>query len=327
MAWTAERQTINQRIQVGAEATTALGTAVAASKLLECFDWTFAINGDIVFYTPTGNKYPNVQEENTEWVDGTLAGNLDYNGVIYPLAGVMGSVSPVAHLASATAKDWVYTPPTIGPSVVPQTYTMQQGDTIRAHSVAYGLFTEYGFKGTRKDFTISGKFLGQPLSDGISMTGSPTAVAIAPVVAKQVNVYLDTTSAGLGTTQLTRVLSVDYIMTNVYGPLWVLNRSTVGWTAHVDLLPKVTVKLKVEADASGMAFLPYLQTGTTYYLRVQALGTTAIATDGPGNIYNTYTHDMAVKFSKPTGAFADDQGVFALEWELDVIEDPTWGKA
>ena len=326
MTWTPEVTYINQRIQIGAESTSSLGVAVAASKLLQCFDFQFAINGDIVFYTPTGHKYPTEQAENTEWVDGTLGGNLDYNGIIYPLASIMGSVSPVAHGASATAKDWIFTPPLTG-SVVPQTYTFQQGDSTRARSASYLIFPEFGYKGSRKQITVAGKMFAQPLSDGITLTSNPTAVAIAPVVGKHVNVYLDSTSAGLGTTQLTRVTNIDYLMSNVYGLLYPLNRTNVGWTAHVDLMPKTIAKLKVEADANGMALLGYLQSGTTYYLRIQAQGSVAIATDGPGNIFNTITHDMAVKLNKPTGVFHDDQGIFAVEWELDVVEDPVWGKA
>lgn len=323
MTWTPERQTINQRVQVGAESTSALGTPVAAGKLLECFDWTFAINADIAQYTPTGHKYVSILEENTEWVDLTVGGNLDHNGVIYLLASAMGSASPVSHGASSTAKDWIFTPPTFG-SVVPQTYTLQQGDSVRAHQTAYSIFSEFGYKGTRKGpFTVSAKGFAQAITDGATLTPSPTAVALAPTVAKQWNVYLDTTSSGLGTTQLTRVLSVDYSMSNIYGPLYVLNRSNASWTAHVDLMPTTTLKLKLEADANGMTFLSYLQSGTTYYLRVEAQGA-QIASDGPGAIYDVFQHDMAVKIGKPS-AFADDQGVFAIEWELVIVEDPSWG--
>src|SRR5215472_15432662 len=261
MAWTAERTTAIQKIQIGAEATTALGTNVAANKVLECFDWTMQINGDVNFYTPSGHFYPSTQEENTEWIDGTLAGNLDYNGVIYPLGSLLGDVTAATHGTSATAKDWIYTP-TLSTVIVPRTYTIEQGDAIRAHKINYGLFTEFGYKGTRKDFSCSGKFLGQPLTDNITLTASPTVIGIQPVVSKHVNVFLDTTSGGLGTTQLTRVLAVEYMMTNVYGPLWVLNRATTGWTAHVNLVPKATLKLKLEADSNGMAILAtYLQAG------------------------------------------------------------------
>lgn len=412
MPYTPERMTVNQRVQVGAESTAALGTVVPATKQLLCFDFVFGVSGDIKFYRPTGHKYDTEQEENTEWVDGTLAGNMDYNGVIYPLGGVCGAVSPVAHGSSTVAKDWIFTPPTTG-TIVPQTLTIEQGDAVRAHRLAYGLFVDFGYKGTRKDFTASGKILAQPIADGITMTSSPTAVAMAPIAAKQLNVYLDSSSANLGTTLLTRVLSIDYMMTGTYGPLWVLNRSTIGWTAHVDLAPKCVFKLKLEADSNGMAILPYLQSGVTQYLRVNAQGaiidnlqtvslgapsagtftltykgqTTAgiaynatsaavqtalqgLATIGASNVnvtgsaggpytvqfvgtlasdptamtgngtgltggtfvvtqaqaYNTFQHDMAVKFNKPT-AFADDQGVFAIEWEADLVEDPTWGKS
>lgn len=295
MPWTAERSTVNQRQQIGAESNTALGTNVAAGKLLECFDFVFGVEADINLYRPTGHKYENVQEENTEWASGTVSGNLDFNGVIYPLASIWGATTPVTHGVSATAKDWVFTPPTSG-SVVPQTYTVEQGDAIRAHKFNYVLFTEWGYKGTRKDFSMTGKVMCQPIQDGITLTASPTAVAIAPVVAKQANVYLDTTSAGLGTTLLSRVLAIDYAMSNVYGPLWVLNRATVGYTAHVDMAPSAKFKLKLEADVNGMALLPnYLQTGSTAYIRVQAQGnvidniqTVSLGTPSAGTFTLTY---------------------------------------
>ena len=323
MVYVAERASVNQRLQWGAESTSALGTSVAANKLLECFDLVMGIDADVNFYRPTGRKYPSTQEENMEWMSATLGGNLDYNGIIYPLSGVMGAVAPVNHGASSTAKDWIFSPPVAG-TTVPQTYTIEQGDaTTRSHKMIYGLFTDFGYKGTRKDFTVSGKMLGQPITDGITMTASPTAVALAPVVAKQVNVYLDTTSGALGTTILTRVLSVDFSMASVYSPLWVLNRATTGFTNHVDMAPPCILKLKVEADANGMALLGYLQTGTTYFIRVNCIGNTI---DAPNSVTNTFNHDMAVKFGKPT-PFADDQGIFAIEWDATVVEDSGWGKS
>ena len=416
MTWTAERTTVNQRVQLGAESTSALGTPVAASKLLECWDWTFAINADVVDYAATGHKYDTVREENTEWVDISVAGALDYNATQYLLAGTMGSVAPVAHGSSSTAKDWAYTPPTTG-SVVPQTYTLQQGDSVRAHQTAYSLFNSFGYTLTRKEAKLTAKGITQPISDGITLTSTPTAVALSPVLGKQVNIYLDSTSAGLGTTQLLKVLQFDFAFDGVYGPFWPINRANVGYTAHVDLKPKTTAKLKLEADATGMAMLGYLQQGTTYWLRVNAQGpvidnnqtltigggattgnftvtykgqttaniaysgslsastvqtafqllstvstnctvsgsnggpytftfTGSLATDTTAmtatnvslsggtptiavtqtQIYSAFTHDMAVKFGKPT-AFSDDSGIFAIEWEALVVEDPTWGKA
>lgn len=325
MTWTPEITTVNQRIQIGAEATSALGTAVAASKILECFDWTIGIDGDVLFYRPTGRKYASTQEQNTEYTTGTLAGEMDYNGVIYPLGGVMGSVTSVAHLASTTAKDWIFSPPLTG-SVVPQTYTLQQGDSTRARQVAYLLFQQFGYKAERKTgMQISGKWMAQPLTDNATLTTNPTTIAIAPIVGKQINVYLDPTSAALGTTQLNKVLAIDYTFDSVYNPFFPLNRSNLGWTAHVDMPPTCTIKLLMEADTAGMAPLSYLEAGTTYFLRVSCQGA-QIASDGPGAIYNTFQHDMAIKFNKPS-PFQDKDGVFALEWQCQIVEDPTWAKS
>src|SRR5437868_3460240 len=223
-----ERSTINQRLQFGAESITSLGTNVAASKLLQCFTLDIGPMADVKMFDPTGRKYPSVQVENSEWVEGTLGGELDYNGIIYALASSCGSATPVAHGASATAKDWIFTPPVTG-SIVPQTYTIEQGDTsTRAHKVNYGLFSELSYKGDRKaGFTVGGKLLAQPLQDGITMTGSPTAVALAPVAGKHVNIYLDPTFGALGTTQLTKVLNLDWAFTGVYGPFFPLNRANL----------------------------------------------------------------------------------------------------
>lgn len=325
MAYTPERASINQLVQIGAESNTALGTPVACGKLLECFDWVFGINGDITQYAATGHKYDGVSEQNTEWTDFTVGGLMDYNGVLYPLCSIMGATTPVAHMSSTTAKDWILTPPITG-GIVPQTYTAQQGDAVRAHQVAYGLFTDFGYTLTRKDIKLNGtKGFAQAIDDGATMTSNPVAVALAPMVAKQFNVYLDSTSAGLGTTQLLKALQVDYAFAGVYNPFWPINRSNISFTSHVDVKPKSSVKLKVEADSVGMGLLTSLRQGTTQYLRVDAQGA-QIASDGPGAVYNGFQHDMAIKIGKPS-TFSDDSGIFAIEWDCDVVEDSTWGKA
>lgn len=324
--YTPERASINQRVQIGAEAT--IGTSVACSKLLECFDWVMGINGDVTTYSATGHKYDQVSEENTEWTDFTVGGLMDYNGVLYPLCGVMGATTPVAHASSVTAKDWILTPPVSG-SVAPQTYTAQQGDSVRAHEFAYGLFTDFGYTLTRKGVKLaSTKGIAQALTDGATLTSTPVAVALATMVAKQFNIYLDPTSAGLGTTQLLKVLQVDYAFAGVYGPFWPINRSNISFTSHVDVKPKSSVKLKVEADSVGMGLLTSLQQGTTQYLRVEAQGAQIASDGGTGSdpIYNGFQHDMAIKIGKPS-TFSDDSGIFAIEWDCTIVEDSTWGKA
>lgn len=324
MTWSPESQSVNQRIQLGVESTSALGTSVAASKLLDCFSWVLGIDAGVSMFGASGHKYDLAQEEDWEQSTIDVSGNMDFNGVIYLLASTMGSVNAVTHGSSSTAKDWVFTPPTTG-SIVPQTYTLQQGDSTRARSLSYGLLNDFGYKGTRKTpFAVTAKGFGQQITDGITLTSSPSSVALAPVVGKFFNVYLDTTSGGLGTTLLTRCFSVDYSFSNVYAPFYPINRANSSFTGHVDMKPKPILKLILETDAAGLATMQstYLQGGNTAYIRIQAQGN-QIASDGPGSVKATFQHDMACKVGKPS-PFKDEQGIYAVEWEFTVIEDPAW---
>jgi hypothetical protein len=421
MTWTPERSTINQTLQFGLEATP--GTNVPANKLIQCFAVTFAPMATTNEFSATGRKYPAIIIENTEWVEGTLTGELDYNGIVYTLSGVCGAATSIAAAGgSATAKLWTFVPPLTG-SVQPQTYTIEQGENnafgnaIYNHKVNYGLISEFGYKGDRQTgFNVSGKVLAQALQRAITMTATPTAVALQPSAGKHFNVYLDQTFGALGTTLVRAPLNIDFAFTNLYGPFFPLNRANIGWTAHVDLNPGCIIKVLLEADAFGMTQLSQLQAGTTQFMRVQGQGpiidnlqivtiaggatggtftlsyknqTTALITysaaltsatvntafqllstvganctvtggaggpytftfSGPlvgdmspvgitnvaltggtptvasvATAYATFTHDMAVKVSKPN-PFKDDNGVFAIEYELTIVEDAGWGAA
>ncbi len=266
----ANRATINVKTQVGVESTA--GTAVAANKVLQAFDFKTGIKPAITMIAASGRKYPASQEENKEWMAGTLTGSMDFNHLPYLLSSAWGIITPAAHGASTTAKDWVGTPPVTG-SVTPQTYTFEQGETAtRAHKFAYGLVTKFGYEFTRDVTSVTGDIIGQPISDGITMTGSPTLVALAPIASKYWNVYLDPTSAALGTTQYPSTLKFNFEMGNIYMPAWFVNRAALGFTSHVDGDPTAVAKLLVMADAQGMSLLNNLQVGSSAFLRAEALG-------------------------------------------------------
>lgn len=315
-----ERVTANQALQLGVETTP--GTSVAANRLLRCFTFETGIETDTKFFTGSGRKYPSIQEQNKEWTSFAFDGEMDFNGLIYPLNSVLGTGAITAHGASATAKDHTFTPVIAG-NATKKTWTMEQGDSVRAHKFTYGLFTKWAYKLSRDDSTTNGEGVGQEITDGIAMTASPTAIALAPMVADQWNVYLDATSGALGTTQLLRVKEIEFDMSGVYQPAWFLNRSEPSWTTDIDLVPECTISLLMEADSVGMAQLAHLQSGATRYLRVHAVGN-EIATDGPGSVTNEFIHDLAIKFEKPD-KLSDIDGIYGIKWTCRVVEDTAWG--
>jgi hypothetical protein len=314
-----EITTVTQQVQIGKETTA--GTAVACPTLLKCFGWDLGIDAGISEYTPSGNKYPSTAELDWEQSLFTLGGTCDYNGIIYPLSMILGTVSPVAHGASSTAKDWVWTP-SINAQVTPQTYTLMQGDAVRARKLAWAMLADFGYKGDRKSaFSITGKGFGQPITDAITLTSSPTALATAQMQPKQFNVYLDTTSGGIGTTQVTKPISIDYSFGGVYGQAYYLNRANASFSSHLDLKPASKFKIKLPADSTGFATMQgYMESNALIYVRVDAQGATI---DGGNSIKNEFQHDMALLVGKPS-ALADSGGIYAMEWECTVAQDPAW---
>jgi len=327
MTWTSERATVNQIVQIGPEASGAMGTPVAAGKIIQELDIKPGIKMELTTYRSVGHRYPAAQEVNKEWSELPISGNLDYNTLVYIIASAYGRISPAAHGTSTIAKDWVSNPQLTGltAAVEPQTYTLQQGDQSRAAQFAGCFVSGWGYKLTRKDANLTAKMLGQKTSDGVSLSSTPTAIAIAAMLSKHFNVYLDSTQAGLGTTQLAKILSVEFADDNIRGPTWFLNRSNESFSATVETVPTGKGSILLEADSTGMAPLTYVRAGTKYYLRVDAVGS-EIDTATTPHTTNAFQHDMCILFAEPK-PWTDSDGVFAIEYPYSLAEDLTWGQA
>lgn len=415
-----ERASVGSVTQVGVEVTP--GTAVACNKQIQSAVIMVRDTPKTVAHTMQGAKHPGsilLAQESTE---ATLTGWPAYAADVYWWSCLYGAAS-ISSIGVGSNK-WLFQPAGVNADT-PKNLTVQNGSSVRAHQFAFGTLTDYGWKWSRKDITLDGKMIGQQLTDNISLTGSPTIIADIPVDPDDLQVYLDTTSGGLGTTRLTRVFSCDFSVAGKYGPIWPSDRSHMDWTAVVDLVHKLEVKMLVEADAAGMAILANLRANNangsnpTYYLRLQHQGavmpneniqvctisgsptggtftltykgqTTAgiaynalasavqtalqgLSTVGASNMtvagsaggpytitsaaalafdptllttngaaltggssptsaitssqqFYLYQQDIAVKVTD-VAEFKDEEGVYAIEYTLEAVYDPTWGHA
>lgn len=271
MPWAPEVSSVNSTAQWGIQ--TNPETAVAANKRIDCYVLKDGIKPERKTTAGTGRKYPSVQQLNSELTEGSLEGSMDFNGILYPIASALGKRTPVAHGASATAKDWIY-PASLSGSIEPQVYTIEKGEAAtRAHKYAHMLFNKFGYKLNRKtDASVSGGWFAQRTTDGITMTGSPTIVPLQPMTGQQFNLYLDPLSANLGTTQLLKALEFEFSLDNIYNPAWYINRANSSFSTYVDTKPSATVKFKLAADAVGMGLVDLMRSGATRFMRVEAVG-------------------------------------------------------
>lgn len=316
----AERTTVFQNTQIGVEVTP--GTAVAANRKLGALSIAPAIKSEVSMFRALGNKFPTVGALGKEWVESKLSGQLTYSEIVYILSSLMRTVTPTRNIPSTgLSYNWVFAPALAAADTV-TTFTVQQGDAVRAQQSAYSLVSGLKISIDRSEAKLDGTMLGRAISDGITMTAGPTSIALIPVLPTQVSVYLANTYAALtGATALARVMSASWALENRFGVVWALNRANSSFVAHVEIEPKLVCTLKVEADAEGMGPLTHLRAGSTQFLRIEAVG---------ANIETTYDYkmliDTAVKVGEPS-EFQDADGVYALEWTLNGVYDPTWAKS
>jgi hypothetical protein len=265
----AERTTITQVTQWGPETTP--GTLVPATKLMSALEITPGEKFTFDTFVPSGNKYASIVVPGKEWLEAKIKGYPTFTEIVYLLSSLFGAATITTPSGGTSSRLWTFTPSTTQPDT-PQTYTIEFGSSVRAFKFGFSTVTGMGITFDREKISLDGDILAQPLTDNITLTSSLPTIALQPVLAKQIQMCLDTSAANFGNTVMPRFLSGAFNFTNKYGPLWVVNSANSSWVAIVELMPKPTFKLKLEADANGMTPLTNARAGSTQWIQLQALG-------------------------------------------------------
>jgi len=304
-------------VQLGVETTP--GARVAANRQLFAVGVTPGIRAESRQFRSPGRKFPGVSRLNKEWTEASISGQAAYNDLAYLLSSLLVRPTP-AQQGGTAAYLWTFVPSQNTLETV-ATYTMEYGSSQRAVKWTYGLVSELSLKFTRDEVTVDGTVVGRALTDGITMTASPTVLAAVPVLPTQVSVFMDSTPANIGTTRLTRVFNAEFSVANRYNLVWPVDANQPDWAAHVELAPEVQLKLLAAADAQGMGPLSAMRVGETRYIRIQAVGPLIAST-----YYYTLTLDMAGVVQE-VADFSDNDGVYAVEWTFTPVWDGTLNKA
>ena len=322
----AERSTITQSVQIGVESTP--GVAVAANQRLGSMGFAIGPQTEFKPLRPIGQKYPSLQILGKEWAEADLEGSPVYTELPYAFASLINSptVSQIMDGATPTgAYLWTFQSNTYGDDT-PKTFTVEQGSGFRAHRVSNCILTEYSMKWGREEIELSGTWLARAIEDGVSLTASPQALPQIPVKPADLSVYLDTTSAALGTTKQTRTLKGEFTVEDRYAPLWVVDAAQPSFVTTIESEPTVEFKMTQMADAQAMQSLVAMRGGITSFLRLEGVGPVIFTPTVGDPIRHRMTLDIAGQVSD-VSSFDDEDGVYAIEWTFSAVHDPTWGKA
>lgn len=308
----AERTTVTELTQIGVEST--YGTAVSAGKRLPSLSFDFGIKVNIDAYRPKGDKFNTIHALGKEWTEGKIGGGATYSELHYIFSSLLAYASP-AQQSSTTAYKWTHQMSPTAPDTV-KSFTVEVGSSVHAHKIAGVQVTELMLTGTRESIELSGTALGTAIADDITLTSSPTAIAQVPMLPKEFDVYLDSSSGSIGTTKLTRCLKWSWTIGNRFSPLWVVNSANASFVALNENAVTAQVKLLVEADDEGMALIDYARTGATVYGQIKGTSGTNAGTAIPYSVLINNALQVA-----DVSEFSDEDGVQAVELTLDIVDD------
>lgn len=307
------RGSIFQSVQVGPEVTP--GTSVAASKRLLGLSIQPTNKAEVKLFRPMGSKFQTVATLNKEWSEASIGGPVSYTDLVYALCSCVVNVAPTG----TTAKTWIFSPALSAADTI-KTLTVESGDATRAQKFTYGIVNSLGLKFSRTGNEISGSMIGKAATDGITLTATPTDVALIPVMPTQVTYKLADTQAGLaGASVIPNIIDSEWSLSGRFAPAWFMDGTTT-FASHVETEPELSVKFRMEADATALGLLTTMRAGSTKFLRISATGALISGSD-----YYSLTIDTALKMTEPT-SYEDVDGVYAYGWSASGVYDSTWTK-
>lgn len=309
-----EKATIFQNVQAGLE--TVHGTPVDADLKLLALSFDFQPKGESTPFRANGNKYASFHTLNKEWSEFALSGKLTYNEILYPLASLLGTPTPVQQ-ASTAAYLWTFGSNTSAPDDGPS-MTIEQGDGTTAWRAAGVQVAGLNFTFNRNEASLSGSAIGEPMETGITLTASPTALTPLPILPGHLKFYMADTRAGLaGATALTRGYAMTFGDTDKYGLSWPVGQDPFG----IEREPKLSGSLRLASDIVGMGLIATMRANSTKWFRIKAIGPLIAST-----YYQTFQLDFPAQITDP-GGFGDEDGAHVFTYNLGGLHDATWGKS
>lgn len=315
-----------RKFQGGIESTK--GTLVAATRVLTG-DTQFMEKRDRYFSDYPRGVAATVGAGGTtvkQWVDVEHKGELSAEDILWALLlGIRGSVTPTG---AGTAKTWTFTPQL---TTAVKTLDAATFEFMRSDGATNHYYGEAGYcmcSGFRIESDPEGiAQYGMTLFGRARQTDTPTA-ALVPYTSLEalaggmLSVYVDTSWAGLGGTQLTGMQrKVIFNCDTGVRPQWnAQGRSDLDFAEHAAGLLKGKLNIEWEFDSVGASRYTSYRNGDIIYVRLKWVGS---AISGGGN--KTVQVDGAWRFAgDPTFVETNEQTYMSAA--LDAVYDSTGAK-
>lgn len=310
------RATVFETYQIGNEDPSAKGTAVAATKRL------LGIEMNCEAVTPTmdveaaGAKSPVDVIRQKDSTRASFKGALCFNTIPYLLSSGLTLAEITALETGVHQFDFI--PQVFGPDTL-QTYTVMKGSAAAAEGFTFGQVNGMELSFSEKQAEMSGDMIGQRLVDAITMTASPTDIAISAVSPDTLDVYVADSVAGLAAGHLGTCFMAKWGFKDRVKSRFTLNTSQTSFKDTVESKFNMTSQIVIEEDDTvAAAYMATLRARGKKYARIKMTGALIGATQ-----FETIEITFPFKFkgNKP----GDNEGTYAGTFDLLPIYDASFG--
>lgn len=300
---------VYQQVQWGHETT--VGTAVPATTAFRCLEVEAKPNVETDLIRPSGSRFASTSYIKKSMTDVSAEGIPSWTELPSLLQWALGdNVESIDNGDGTHSHSFELAPY----SATTRTFEIGEPGTNNYSRVRGAFVKSFGFMFGRQSgdskMTIEG--LGMNWEDDATPTGNPIYPNVSPIIANDIELYLDDTLGAAGTTRMAGVLSFEFASGDMRSDAWYFNHLAPSFSDTVDqAMTDATITLVMKADADGRAFFDALAIQETKYIQVRAFGP-----DG-----KDFTGTFAVRAKGHERG--DEEGIWAVTAELVIVEDET----
>jgi hypothetical protein len=323
-----------RRIQVSNEEGTP-GTAEAATEIVSGTTYSAAFS-DLEIHKPEQDRNILSMNLSDDFVVGklaemTLEGNLNTRIACWLFCNaVRGNISPTQPDAINQPNAYLWTiQPGLTTSNTPDitngidTFTFEVGDNVQAHEIEYCFATSISVSGSPNEpVTYTWEITGRQMTN-TTFTAALSVVAVQYFASNQVNFYIDTSYATIGTTEVKDLLrEFTFTLDTGFTPRFT-SSSSLLYQGVNETKKMVTLDATYLRGTNSEAERVKYNARTTTYLRIAIMGQTELDS-GESNPPYIYI-DGAFRYfewNEPD----DDEGMQYVSVTAESVYDPTGAK-
>lgn len=309
------RSFVGRSIQWGKE--TVKGTPVPANRALPSVFVDLNPKVESKTYRGAGYKYNTTSRIHKMHGEGPLTGPIDYNQIIWPLSSILHAPTPTTPGGGTNSRRWTFLPNSRSADNF-TTYTIEIGDADAAEQMAYSVVTALSLEFTVDDSAMDGTMIGRKPTT-TTLTASPTSVAQLPISAREVDVFMDSSFAGIGGTKLTDPFVARLNIGTKFNPRWVLNTDYQSFKDMVEVPVDLSFVFEIEHGTQSRTLFDDIDDNPTKYMRIKATGPII-----EGAIPYSITIDAAVNVTDVSQA--DRDGDWTRTYTANPIHDSGLGR-